>query len=264
MSLNTDSSLKAANAIQYLIQNAGFHYSETDKTTDYVFSNNLKKSALLNLSGRDGSGSLSNIRVAVATDNNSLPLSMNPVTNALKVNDTSLTFGPDEYTDSVKVYVANPSGGGGGGDVNVTNTSLDVHCYGNDGTDFQLLRTDTDGSVFVNLAGDPNLGTVGNVHTTTLAGGAISTPLNIDNTYLNNSVLTYEDTNTTITTAINLLASRDSTNYAVIGTLQPANTVSGKRTASTVLRLKAFTYFSIQNLNPSVTLTSVVCSLFSS
>jgi len=49
ISLNTDSGLKPVGAIQYLLQNAGFHYSVNDKITDYEFNNGVQKNINDNL-----------------------------------------------------------------------------------------------------------------------------------------------------------------------------------------------------------------------
>jgi hypothetical protein len=219
-------------------------------------------------------------------------------------------------TEAIKVYTVNASGGGGGGlvqvqgfttgtdyedihatlngttyslDSNITNASLDVHCYGSsNGTDFHHLKTDANGQLQVearahdgagnnisstvvntvrglnvNVVGNSNLGTRGNVFTGTLTTLQITTAFAINNEYLNNCVLTYEDASTTQTSIINIQASVDGTNFVVIGTLQPANALSSRRTAFATLKLKAFTHIRIQS-GASVSLTSVVCSLFSS
>ncbi len=219
-------------------------------------------------------------------------------------------------TEAIKVYTVNGGGGGSGGlvqiqgfdtgttyqdihatingstyslDSNITNTSLDVHCYGSsNGSSFHHLKTDANGvlnvhsmaqdgagndinstvvntvrGLNVNVVGNENLGTRGNIFTGTLTNGLITTAVAINNTYLNNCVLTYEDATVASTQSINILVSNDGTNFVVIGTLQPFNSLSTKRTASTTLKLKAFTHIKIQN-GGSTSLTSVVCSLFSS
>lgn len=219
-------------------------------------------------------------------------------------------------TEAIKVYTVNASGGGSGGlvqiqgfdtgttyqdihatingstyslDTNITNASLDVHCYGSsNGTDFHHLKTDANGvlnthsmvqdaggndinstvvntvrGLNVNVVGNSNLGTRGNVFTGTLTTLQITTAFAINNEYLNNCVLTYEDASTTQTSIINIQASNDGTNFVVIGTLQPANALSSRRTAFATLKLKAFTHIRIQS-GATVSLTNVVCSLFSS
>lgn len=219
-------------------------------------------------------------------------------------------------TEAIKVYTVNGGGSGSGGlvqiqgfdtgttyrdihatingstyslDTNITNTSLDVHCYGSsNGTTFHHLKTDANGllnihsmtqdgagndinstvvntvrGLNVNVVGNENLGTRGNIFTGTLTNGLITTAVAINNTYLNNCVLTYEDATVASTQSINILVSNDGTNFVVIGTLQPFNSLTTKRTASTTLKLKAFTHIKIQN-GGTTSLTSVVCSLFSS
>jgi hypothetical protein len=115
----------------------------------------------------------------------------------------------------------------------------------------------------VNVLGNSNLGSRGNIYTGTLTTAQITTAVAINNEYGNNSVLTYQDASTTSTAFINIQASVDGTNFVVIGTLQPANVLSGARTAFANLKLKAFTHIRIQS-SASTSLTGVVCSLFSS
>ena len=398
ISLNTDSGLKDVYGIQYLLKNAGFYYSFTDKVVEYVFSNSIDrkiKEVLLAgsgsgidvniVSGGGGGGGLVQIQGYQGTGwanltstggalntNDSATTSLDGKvhnattgdTDAIKVytvnggsssstiqavlpsaptvavplsattyNDGTYDHYPLETydnalnakvhnatlvdTEAIKVYTVNSSGGGGGGglvqiqgldtgttyrdihatlngttyslDSNITNTSLDVHCYGSsNGTDFHHLKTDANGilnthsmvqdangndigstvvntvrGLNVNVVGNSNLGTRGNVFTGTLTTLQITTAFAINNEYLNNCVLTYEDASTTQTSIINIQASNDGTNFVVIGTLQPANALSSRRTAFATLKLKAFTHIRIQS-GATVSLTSVVCSLFSS
>lgn len=115
----------------------------------------------------------------------------------------------------------------------------------------------------VKVVDNPLEGTYGNIHTGTLALSATSTPVAINNLYLNESVLTYEDTSTSITSNINILVSNNGTDYVVIGTIQPVTTIAGKRTASAILKMRPFTHVYIQNNNATTGLTGIVCSLFS-
>ena len=181
-------------------------------------------------------------------------------------------------------------GGGAGSDVNVTNTSLDVHCFGSsDGTVFHHLKTNINGqlqvearahdgvgnninSTVVNTVrglntynvGYDNLGSFGNI----LNGGSLTTltatsGLNINKTYLNDSVIIYEDTNTSLTSGIVVQVSQDDITYYTLATLFPVTSQAGKRATSSKLLLKPFNYIRILN-NSASTYSNVLCSLFSS
>jgi hypothetical protein len=64
------------------------------------------------------------------------------------------------YEDSVKVFLVNGGGGGVGSDVNITNTSLDVHCYGSsNGTIFHHLKTTAVGVLQVEARVHDSIGT---------------------------------------------------------------------------------------------------------
>jgi len=49
ISLNTDSGTKLVNSVQYLLQNAGFYYSVTDKIVEYEFNNGVQNAINVNL-----------------------------------------------------------------------------------------------------------------------------------------------------------------------------------------------------------------------
>ena len=49
ISLNTDSATKPLNSIQYLLQNAGFYYSVTNKVVEYEFNNGVQNAINVNL-----------------------------------------------------------------------------------------------------------------------------------------------------------------------------------------------------------------------
>jgi hypothetical protein len=185
-------------------------------------------------------------------------------------------------TEAIKVYTVNGGGGGSGG-------LVQLQAYNSSTSAYEDLKTTTTGSLLqvqarthdyagndigstvvntvrglnVNVVGNTNLGTRGNVYTGTLTTLQVTTAVAINNEYGNNSVITYQDASTSSTAFINIQASVDGTNFVVIGTLQPANVLSSARTAFATLKLKAFTHIRIQS-GSSTSLTSVVCSLFSS
>jgi hypothetical protein len=112
--------------------------------------------------------------------------------------------------------------------------------------------------------GNENLGSFGNI----LNGGSLTTltatsGLNINKTYLNESVIVYEDTNTTLTGGIVVQVSQDDTTYYTLATLFPVTSQAGKRATSSKLLLKPFNYIRILN-NSASTYSNVLCSLFSS
>jgi hypothetical protein len=112
--------------------------------------------------------------------------------------------------------------------------------------------------------GYDNLGSFGNI----LNGGSLTTltatsGLNINKTYLNDSVIVYEDTNTTLTGGIVVQVSQDDTTYYTLATLFPVTSQAGKRATSSKLLLKPFNYIRILN-NSASTYSNVLCSLFSS
>jgi hypothetical protein len=262
--------------------------------------------------GGGGSGGLVQIQGYNGTDWENVTATM----GTLQVSDYKIHNATETDTEAIKVYTVNGGGGGGGGlvqiqglttgtdyedihatlngttyslDSNITNASLDVHCFGSsNGTDFHHLKTNATGQLQVearahdgsgndigstvvntvrglnvNVVGNSNLGSRGNIYTGTLTTAQITTAVAINNEYGNNSVLTYQDATTSSTAFINIQASVDGTNFVVIGTLQPANVLSSARTAFANLKLKAFTHIRIQS-SSATSLTSVVCSLFSS
>jgi hypothetical protein len=370
ISLNTDSGVKPLGGIQYLLQNAGFYYSITEKVVDYQFVNSVDRkikdgfisegvytratgyngtswepigidpgttkvlvsdsaTTALNLkiynatetdteaikvytvNGGGGSGGLVQIQGYNGTDWENITATM----GTLQVSDYKIHNATETDTEAIKVYTVNGGGSSGGQvqiqglttgtdyedihatlngttyslDSNITNASLDVHCFGSsNGTVFHHLKTDANGQLQtearahdgagnnigstvvntvrglnVNVVGNSNLGSRGNIYTGTLTTAQITTAVAINNEYGNNSVITYQDASTTSTAFINIQASVDGTNFVVIGTLQPANVLSSARTAFANLKLKAFTHIRIQS-SATVSLTSVVCSLFSS
>jgi hypothetical protein len=401
ISLNTDSGTKPIGSVQYLLQNAGFHYTVTDKIVQYEFNNSLKRIAELNLCGAVNAGGQPNINVNVNTGG--FDLSVDP-NNNLKVIDNTLNNkinSSNEVPTAIQVYQVNSSesstttsqtqffdggqwvnasatpagtlntvsriqgsdgtdfqylkcsepgvletsdesttalnnkinnnvtyptaidvvvlsgGGGGGGDGIIQGTTpanptvgLNLSCsIYNDGTDnhnvletqsnvygynsatgvyqpigvhaTNMLRVqsnvhtasgqDIAGTVINTVrglntydVGNENLGTFGNIlNGTSLTTLTASNGLNINKLYLNESVMVYEDTNTTNTGGIVVQVSQDDLTYYTLATLFPVISQAGKRATSSKLLLKPFNYIRILN-NSGATYNSVICSLFSS
>jgi hypothetical protein len=179
-------------------------------------------------------------------------------------------------------------------DSNIINSSLDTRCYGSsDGTSFHHLKTTAQGNLIteskthdgtnnaitstevstkrgldVNIiagGGDSSTpqGTYNNIHSGNLTAITLSTPLNINNLYGNESVISYEDSAIGLTSFISILGSFDNTNYFYIGVLQPALIGTTVRQASAVLKLKGLKWIRILNTNATTTATAVKCTLFS-
>ena len=401
ISLNTDSGTKLLNSIQYLLQNAGFYYSVTNKIVEYEFNNSLKRIAELNLCGAVNAGGQPNINVNVNTGG--FDLSVDP-NNNLKVIDNTLNNkinSSNEVPTAIQVYQVNSSESStttsqtqffdGGQWVNASSTPAGIlntvsRIQGSDGTDFQYLKCSEPGvletsdesttalnnkinnnvtyptaidvvvlsgggggggdgiiqgttpanpTVGLNLScsiyndgtdnhnvletqsnvygynsatgvyqpigvhatnmlrvqsnvhtasgqdiagtvintvrglntydvGNENLGTFGNIlNGTSLTTLTASNGLNINKLYLNESVMVYEDTNTTNTGGIVVQVSQDDLTYYTLATLFPVISQAGKRATSSKLLLKPFNYIRILN-NSGATYNSVICSLFSS
>ncbi len=112
--------------------------------------------------------------------------------------------------------------------------------------------------------GQENLGSYGNIaNNITLTSVTAGTALNINNSYMNESVLVYEDTSTTLTTSILVQVSNDNTNWQTLTALYPVVGESTKRFSSSKLCLKAFKYIRLYN-NGVASYTNIICSLYSS
>ena len=186
------------------------------------------------------------------------------------------------------------SGSKVGIDSYIINSSLDTLCYGSsDGSTFHHLKTTTGGNLIteskthdgannaitsslvstkrgldVNIiagGGDSSTpqGTYNNIHSGNLTAITLSTPLNINNLYGNESVISYEDTAIGLTSFISILGSFDNSDYFYIGVLQPALIGTTVRQASAVLKLKGLKWIRILNTNATSTATAVKCTLFS-
>ena len=184
-------------------------------------------------------------------------------------------------TEAIKVYQVNSSGGSGGlvqlqayntstsayEDLRTTATGglLQVQARTHDysGNDISSTVVNTIRGLNVNVIGNDNLGSIGNIYSGTLTTGSASTGINIANTYLNNCILMYEDASTSLTTGLAVQVSTDNTTYYTLCVLYPTTAQSGKRAVSSALKLKPFPYIRILNIGVS-SYTSIVCSLFSS
>jgi hypothetical protein len=173
-------------------------------------------------------------------------------------------------------------GGGSGGNVTVDNiadtpliTGYSLESGGNldaikANTDKNLY--DVDGNLKVNVVvggggggGEPIVGSLNNIHSGNLTGSAFSTPLNINNQYGNESVISYRDTSSGVTAFITIWGAFDNASdasYFYIGVLQPVVIRSGNRFASAVLKIKGLKFIRIYNEN-ALQVGGVSCSLFS-
>lgn len=112
--------------------------------------------------------------------------------------------------------------------------------------------------------GNDNIGGYANIsNNVTITSGSNSSSLNINNTYMNESVLLYRDSSVSLSTAVVVQVSTDNTNWMNLTTLYPVVSETGKRNASVVLKLKAFQYIRILNVGVA-SYDNVYCSVFSS
>jgi NF-X1-type zinc finger protein NFXL1 len=116
ISLNTDSGLKDLNAIQYLLQYAGFHYSINDSIIEYEFSNSVKKLIENNL--------LANSFDVLNQINNKLPNGLSVSNNKLLCDVSGQRVITDISGQTLKVNTI--SGFALDSSVATTNTKLDT------------------------------------------------------------------------------------------------------------------------------------------
>jgi len=110
ISLNTDSGLKGLNAIQYLLQNAGFHYSVNDSIVEYKFSNSVQKVINDNLTTDgikingtiDVSGNINVNNFPTSTEVSNFPLSFE-ISNLPSVQDVSGNVNVSNFPTSTEV-----------------------------------------------------------------------------------------------------------------------------------------------------------------
>jgi hypothetical protein len=178
--------------------------------------------------------------------------------DAIKANTDKNLYDVDGNL-KVNVVVGGGGGGGGGGVVQLqayssADGTTPVNVYA---TDNRLL-TNT-------LSGEPIVGSLNNIHSGNLSGATFSTALNINNNYGNESVISYKDTSSAVTSFITIWGAFDNTSdasYFYIGVLQPVVIRTGNRYASAVLKLKGLKFIRIYNENAN-TVGGVSCSLFS-
>jgi hypothetical protein len=131
-------------------------------------------------------------------------------------------------------------------------------------TPARKLVINTDGSI--NVVGTTGAavirGSLNNIHSGTLGAGANSAGLNINNEWGNESVISYEDTSTTVTAFISVHGSFDNTTFFYIGVLQPVLVKTTLRQASAVLKLKGLKFIRITNEH-TATVSGIRCTLFS-
>jgi outer membrane murein-binding lipoprotein Lpp len=180
------------------------------------------------------------------------------------------------------VNIISGGGGGGGGGVvqlqaydstdgttpmNVETTAnrLLVDCNVVDAsTPDRKLVINSDGSINVvgTTGGAVIRGSVNNIRSGSLTAGASSTGLEINNEYGNESVISYEDTSTTVSAFISIHGSFDNITYFYIGVLQPVLVKTTLRQASAVLKLKGLKFIRITNEH-TATVSGIRCTLFS-
>jgi hypothetical protein len=130
-----------------------------------------------------------------------------------------------------------------------------------------VVGTDRALDVYV-LGNNPNLkGSYNNIanNLTFLASLAFTTPLSLNNEYGNESVISYQDGSTLITSFISIYGSLDTLstgNYFYIGVLQPALIRPNFRQASAVLKLKGLKWIKIGNEHNN-NVSFVNCTLIS-
>ena len=176
--------------------------------------------------------------------------------NIIETKLSTLTFDPD-----TNALLVSSSGGG----------SSDGRAYlysGNEASAITAIEVSGKMGIDVNIiagGGDSSTpqGTYNNIHSGNLTAITLSTPLNINNLYGNESVISYEDTAIGLTSFISILGSFDNSNYFYIGVLQPALIGTTVRQASAVLKLKGLKWIRILNTNATSTATAVKCTLFS-
>ena len=112
ISLNTDSGTKLVNSIQYLLQNAGFYYSVTNKIVEYEFNNGVQNAINVNLT-EGGININGTVTVGGNVNVDNFPTSFE-VSNQVSVYDSNteainqkLTNAAAPNNDCIKVFQAN-------------------------------------------------------------------------------------------------------------------------------------------------------------
>jgi hypothetical protein len=204
---------------------------------------------------------------------------------ALTVSDVNAlyfdTAPPISNDGALLVYDLN---GGGGGPLQATladNTVVAVEAVAGTAVDkYALTVSDVNNLYFdttppstnegallvyqVNSTSSTPLGSLNNVHSGSLAPGVSSTSLNINNTYGNESVLSYQDTSITAVGFVSIWGSLDDTNWFYIGALAPTvNIRSTLRLSVAVLKLAGLKYIRITSEETALTLSGISATLVS-
>ena len=206
---------------------------------------------------------------------------------ALTVSDVNQLYytgtGTPSSTGALLTYNVN-GGGGGGGALQATTSTGEVVAVeailGGSTTETYVLATvDTKNKYFeidppltntgalltyqVNSTSSTPLGAVNNIYSGTLTTGSSSTGLNINNTYGNESVLSYQDSSTSATGYVSIWGSLNNTTWFYLGVMAPTTVVrSTIRVSVAVLKLAGIKYIRITNEDTS-TLTSITATLVS-
>jgi len=127
--------------------------------------------------------------------------------------------------------------------------------------------TNNNGALLVYQTNSSNsssaVGAFDNIHSGSLTAGSSSSALNINNTYGNESVLSYQDATTTATGYVSIWGSLDNTNWFYLGVMSPTNIVrSTIRVSVAVLKLSGVKYIRITN-EEAITLDSISATLVS-
>ena len=116
----------------------------------------------------------------------------------------------------------------------------------------------------VNSTSSTPVGALNNIHSGTLTAGASSTGLNIDSTYGNESVLSYQDSTTGATLYVSIWGSFDNTTWFYLGVMAPTTVVRTTiRVSVAVLKLAGVKYIRITNEETATTLTGITATLIS-
>ena len=252
--------------------------------------------ALLNVSVGNAVGAPANMRTSSTVDTQSTTYYQNTITGkelgegvwkySLDTVDTNNKYygatAPTENTGALLTY--NLNGGGGGGALQATladESVVEVEAVAGTATGTYALATSDVNNLYygttaptentgalltyqVNSTASSPEGTLGNIHTGTLAPGASSTGLNINNLYGNESVLSYQDSTTGATLYVSIWGSLDDTNWFYLGVMAPTTLVrTSLRLSVAVLKLAGVKYIRITSEETATTLTGITATLVS-
>ncbi len=164
----------------------------------------------------------------------------------------------DKTTSSISIYDSN-----GVGLTTDASGNLKTALYSSNGVG---LITNASGVLLIKNSNTP-IGSRGNIaNNITFTYNTDTSPLNINNNYGSESILSYEDSSPSATSMITIWASNNGTTYNYIGVIHPIAINSSKRYATTILKLGAFTHIKLHNEGTVTADTASSCyiSLFSS